>query len=146
MKVIFMKDVKGSYKKDSMADVADGYANNYLIPKGIAIVATASAINELNQKREKENRLRQEKINEANKLKERLSAITVTITSDKGKNGKMYGAVTSKDISEKLLEQFGIDLDKKKIVLVSPIKNTGKYTIPVKPFEGISCTVNVSVV
>ena len=145
MKVIFMKDVKGSHKKDSMADVADGYANNYLIPKGIAIVATASAVNELNQKKEKENRLRQEKIAEANRLKERLSAITVTITSDKGKNGKMYGAVTSKDISEKLLEQFGIDLDKKKIVLASPIKNTGKYTILVKPFEGISCTVNVEV-
>ena len=125
MKVILLKDVKGQGKKDQVVEVSDGYARNFLFPKKLAIVADAKATNELKGKEES----RQHKIDEerraANELAEKLAATTLKVKAASGADGRLYGAVTSKDIAEKLDADFGIKVDKRKINL-----STGLVSLP----------------
>ena len=138
MKVILLKDVKGQGKKDQVVEVSDGYARNFLFPKKLAIVADAKATNELKGKEES----RQHKIDEerraANELAEKLAATTLKVKAASGADGRLYGAVTSKDIAEKLEADFGIKVDKRKINLSDPIKTHGTYSIEVKLYAEIS--------
>lgn len=138
MKVILLKDVKGQGKKDQVIEVSDGYARNFLFPKKLAIVADAKATNELKGKEES----RQHKIDEerkaASELAEKLASTTVKIKGASGADGRLYGAVTSKDIAEKLDSDFGIKVDKRKINLQDPIKTHGTYSIEVKLYAEIS--------
>ncbi len=138
MKVILLKDVKGQGKKDQVVEVSDGYARNFLFPKKLAIVADAKATNELKGKEES----RQHKIDEerraANELAEKLAATTLKVKAASGADGRLYGAVTSKDIAEKLDADFGIKVDKRKINLSDPIKTHGTYSIEVKLYAEIS--------
>ena len=123
MKVILQQDVRGQGKKGQMIDAAEGYARNYLLPRKLAIPATADAINTMNLK---------EKARRAEETADKLRNCTVKITAKGGANGKLFGAITGKEISEALMAQFGLDVGKQKIVLDEPIKAFGSYEIRAK--------------
>ncbi|MBQ2960615.1 MAG: 50S ribosomal protein L9 [Oscillospiraceae bacterium] len=146
MRVIFNVDVRGQGKKGELKEVSDGYARNYLLPRGLAAEATADNINTMKLKEKaKAAKLAAEKaLAEENAKK--LSGVQVTIRAKAGKNGKLFGAVTSQEISDALKEQFGIDIEKNKIVQNDPIKNFGSYSVKAKLGFEISGTVNVLVV
>ena len=132
MIVILQQDVRGQGKKGQMIDAAEGYARNYLLPRKLAIPATADAINTMNLK-EKARRA-EEAANRAAAVEtaDKLRNCTVKITAKGGANGKLFGAITGKEISEALMAQFGLDVGKQKIVLDEPIKAFGSYEIRAK--------------
>ena len=146
MKVILQQDVKGQGKKGQMIEVAEGYARNFLLPRKLAVPATADAMNTMRlqekAKRAEEARLRAEAVETAEKLKN----APVKIAARAGANGKLFGAVTSKEVSDALQAQYGIDLGKQKIVMDEPIKAYGSYQLKAKLGFEISGTVYVMVV
>ena len=145
MKVVFLADVKGQGKKDQIKEVSDGYARNFLLPKKLAVPADAKMMNEIkNKEASKQHKIDTEKA-DAKALAEKLQKITVKITAQAGADGRLYGSVTSKDISEALSKQFGITIDKRKMTLDEPIKAFGLYSIDVKLYTEISGKINVSV-
>lgn len=146
MKVIFNVDVKGKAKKGELKEVSDGYARNYLLPRKLASEATADNINALKLKEKaKAAQIAREKAEaEANAAK--LSEITVTIRAKAGGAGKLFGAVTSQEISTALKEQHGIEIEKNKIVQAEPIKTFGAYQIKAKLGYEVSGTINVLVI
>ena len=146
MKVIFNVDVKGKAKKGELKEVSDGYARNYLLPRKLASEATADNINALKLKEKaKAAQMAREKAEaEANAAK--LGEITVTIHAKAGGAGKLFGAVTSQEISAALKEQHGIEIEKNKIVQAEPIKTFGAYQIKAKLGYEVSGTINVLVI
>ena len=146
MKVIFNADVKGKAKKGELKEVSDGYARNYLLPRKLASEATADNINALKLKEKaKAAQMAREKAEaEANAAK--LGEITVTIRAKAGGAGKLFGAVTSQEISAALKEQHGIEIEKNKIVQAEPIKTFGAYQIKAKLGYEVSGTINVLVI
>lgn len=146
MKVIFNEDVKGQGKKGELKEVSSGYARNYLLPRKLATEATADNLNAFKLKEKaKAAQIAKEKA-QAAEYAEKLSAVQVTIRAKAGANGKLFGAVTSQEISEALKEQFGMDIEKNKIVQPEPIKAYGSYTAKVKLGYEISGNVNLLVV
>ena len=145
MKVILLSDVKGSGKKGDTINVSDGYARNMLFPKGLAIEATPNNIKTLERKKEQERLRIEEEKKEAGLLKEKLEKLEVKLTVKAGENGKIFGSVTSKDIADSLKSQEGIEIDKKKIELKSPIKETGKTEVTVKLYTEINAKLKVNI-
>ena len=145
MKVVLLADVKGQGKKGELVNVSDGYARNFLFPKKLAMEANAKIMNELKNKNEAEMYKKAEDKKAALALSEKIKDIVVKFKSTGGSDGKLYGAVTSKDISDKLLSDFGINVDKRKIVLDAPIKAFGTYKIDIKLYQEISGKVTISV-
>ncbi len=145
MIVILTKDVKGTGKAGEVVKVSDGYARNMLLPKGLAKEATEGNVRNL----EKQKAIAAEKLEAqkevAKKQAEEMSKITVVIKSKGGENGKLFGSITSKDIAEALEKQENIKVDKKKIELPSPIKQTGDTEVTVKLFPEVSATLKVTV-
>ena len=145
MKVILQQDVKGQGKKGQMVEVSEGYARNFLLPRKLAILATADAINTMNLKekarRAEEARQREEAVNMSAKLKE----CTVRIAAKAGTGGRLFGAVTTKEISDALNKQFSLDIPKQKLVLDEPIKSFGTYTVKAKLGFEISANFSVMV-
>jgi len=144
MKVLLLQDVKGQGKKGDIVNVSDGYANNFLIKKGLGKVATADTINSVNIHTQAVARQKQLEKENALALSKQLNGKEITITATKGANGKMFGSITSKEIAE-ALTKLGFTIDKKQIVLKDPIKMTGKYTVTVKVYAEISSTISVVV-
>ena len=146
MKVIFNVDVKGQGKKGELKEVSDGYARNFLLPKNLASEATVDNINALKLKEKaKANQIAKEKA-AAMETAEKLSGIQVTIRAKAGNGGKLFGAVTSQEISKALKEQHGIEIEKNKIVMKDSIKNFGSYTVKAKLGHEISGNVSVMVI
>ena len=145
MKVILLEDVRGTGKAGDVANVSDGYARNMLIPRGLAVEATAQNIKQLEKKKEAMAKKFAEDKAAALELKKKLEEVTVEVKTKAGKDGKVFGSVTSKDIAD-ALNQMGFDIDKKKIQLDSPIKATGMTDVNVKLFTEISGKVKVNVV
>ena len=135
MKVILQQDVKGQGKKGQMVEVSEGYARNYLLPRKIAVPATADAINTMNLK---------EKAKKAEEPGQKPNCM-VKPTARAGSAGKLFGAVTTKEISEGLQKQFGIDIPKQKLVLEDPIKSFGNYEVKARLGFEVTATVYVSV-
>ena len=145
MKVILQQDVKGQGKKGQLVEVSEGYARNFLLPRKLAIAATTDAINTLNLK-EKARKAEEARMKaEAEATAEKLKEIQVKLTAKAGNGGKLFGAVTSKEISEGLKKQFNIDIPKQKLVLDEPIKAYGTYQVKAKLGFEISGTVTVMV-
>jgi large subunit ribosomal protein L9 len=145
MKVILTQDVKGQGKKDQIIEVSDGYARNFLLPKKLAIIADAKAVNEAKNKEAS----MQHKIDvaktEAKETAEKLSKITVKILAGGGTE-RLYGTITTKDISEALAKDHGISIDKKKMMLSENIKTFGTYKVEVKLYGAeITGTITVQV-
>lgn len=146
MKVIFNVDVKGQGKKGELKEVSDGYARNYLLPRKLAAVATADNINALKLKEKaKAAQLARDKA-EAQENAKKLSSVTVTIRAKAGSAGKLFGAVTSQEISDALREQHGIEIEKNRIVQTEPIKTFGSYEVKAKLGFEISGTISVLVI
>ena len=145
MKVILQQDVRGQGKKGEMIEVAEGYARNYLLPRKLAVPATADAMNtmRLQEKAKKAEEARQKA--EAQAMAEKLKGVVVKLTAKAGANGKLFGAVTSKEVSEALQNQHGIELAKQKIVMDEPIKSYGSYELKAKLGFEISGTIYVVV-
>ena len=145
MKVILLQDVRGQGKKGEMINVSDGYARNYLFPRKLAQEATADNVNTMRMndkaKREKEQRLREE----AAAMSARLRELTLSVSAKGGGAGRLFGSVTSQEISDALKAQEGIDLDKRKIVIEDSIKTVGLYTVKVKLGFGIDAPLKVDV-
>lgn len=129
MKVILTQDVRGQGKKGQMIDAAEGYARNFLLPRKMAVPATADAINTMNLK-EKARRAEEAANRQAAvELGAALKNVTVRLTAKGGKEGKLFGAITGKEIAEALLAQHGLDVPKQKLVLDEPIKAFGSYEV-----------------
>ena len=146
MKVIFSTDVRGQGKKGEMKEVSDGYARNYLIPRGLAAEATADNINAMKLKEKaKAAQIAREKA-QAEENARKLEGVQVLIRARAGSSGKLFGAVTSQEICDALKEQFGIEIEKNKIVQAEPIKTFGSYTVKAKLGYEVSGNINVLVV
>ena len=145
MKVILQQDVKGQGKKGQLVEVSEGYARNFLLPRKLAIAATTDAINTMNlkEKARKAEEARQKA--EAEATVEKLKECQVKLTAKAGSGGRLFGAVTTKEISEGLQKQFGIDIPKQKLVLEEPIKAFGSYQVKAKLGFEVSGTGYVSV-
>ena len=145
MKVILMQDVKGQGKKGQMIEVSEGYARNFLLPRKLASAATADAINTMNLKEKalKAEEARQKA--EAEATEEKLKECMVKITAKAGSGGRLFGAVTTKEISDGLKAQYSIEIPKQKLVLEEPIKAFGNYQIKAKLGFEVVGTVYVSV-
>ena len=145
MKVILLQDVKGKGKKGQMLEVSDGYARNFMLPKKLAIEATADAVNtmRMNDKAaaEKAARERAEALETSRKLRE----MTVTVTAKGGGAGRLFGSVTNQEIADALAKASGIKLDKRKIVLSDPIKSVGTYTVQCKLGYEITAPLTVKI-
>lgn len=145
MKVILTQDVKSLGKKDQVVDVNDGYARNFLIPKGLAVEATAAALNEIRIRQGAEKHKKEQELAEAQELKKKLAGITVTIRSRAGANGKLFGSITSMDIAEQIKKDFNISIDKKMINLPEAIKTLGTTEVEVRLYPGVVGKVKVKV-
>ena len=145
MKVILQQDVKGQGKKGQMVEVSEGYARNFLLPRKLAILATADAINTMNLK-EKARKAEEARLKaEAEAIAEKLKECQVKLTARAGAGGKLFGAITGKEISDGLKKQFDLDVPKQKLVLSEPIKAFGTYQVKAKLGFEVSGTVYVSV-
>ncbi|HEY8350343.1 MAG TPA: 50S ribosomal protein L9 [Clostridia bacterium] len=145
MKVILKQDVKGLGKKDDLVNVSDGYARNFLFPRGLAVEANESNLNIVKTRKEAEKSKKDRELAQARKLAEELRNVEVAIRAKTGENGKLFGSITSKDISDKLKEDFGLDIDRKKIVMPDAIKSTGTYEIDVKLYPEVSGRLKVRI-
>ena len=146
MVVILLKDFKGTGKAGEVVKVSDGYARNRLIPKGLAKEATEGNIRNLEKQKEIADEKRAEQKAAAQKQAEKINEITLTIRSKGGESGKLFGSITSKDIADALQEQENIKVDKKKIVLDSPIKQTGSSEVTVKLFPEVTAVLKINVI
>ena len=145
MKVILLQDVRGKGKKGQMLEVSDGYARNYMLPRKIAIEATADAVNtmRMNDKATQE-RIAKEKA-EAMETSKKLRELTVTVTAKGGGNGRLFGSITNQEIADALKASAGINLDKRKIVIADAIKNVGTYTVTCKLGYEITAPLTVKI-
>ena len=146
MKVILLKDVKGSGKAGDTLNVADGYARNFLLARGLAVEANAKNLNLLEGKKASaQHKLEVEKA-ENEKTAAEIGGKEVVIKAKAGQGGKLFGAVTSANVADAIKEQLGRTVDKKKVVLPADVKAFGDYTATIKMTQGVSCTVTVKVV
>lgn len=145
MKVILLEDVKGRGKKGDVVNISDGYARNFLIPKGLAEEANAKNLNRLKQQKQLESQRSQQELANAKKMAEQLSNLTLAVKAKSGENGKLFGSVTSKEIAEELKKQHNITLDKRKILLPDPIKSLGRFELEVKIYPEVSAKIIVKV-
>ena len=144
MKVILTQDVKGSGRKGELVNVSDGYANNFLLKRGLAIPATPQALNELKNREAAAHRLEEEK-KAAQAAAKELEGKTVKLFARGGAGGKLFGSVSTKEIAEAIQKELGVELDKRKISLDAEIKAFGTYTAEVKLYTGVSAKVYVVV-
>ncbi len=146
MRVILLKDVPGQGKRGDILNVAEGYARNYLLPRGLASEASKGKIKELAERRQA-SAMREEKMRqEAAELAARLESLTVVVRTKAGEGGRLFGSVNNKDIADALADQYKITLDKKKLVVKEPIKQVGSYSVPAKLYPTVQAGLKVEVV
>ena len=145
MKVILTQDVKSQGKNGQLVDVSDGYARNFLLPKKLAVIATAENLNTMKQQEKARKAQEAAEKAEAEALSEKLKGLTVKVAAKAGEGGRLFGAVTAKEISEQLKAQHDMELDSKKLVLAEPIKTFGSFEVKAKLGFEITGTVYVLV-
>ena len=144
MKVIFLQDVKGQGKRGEVKDVSEGYANNYLIPRGLAKIATEGNMKSLQVQKQAEARRKDKEKEQAQQLAKQIEALTVRIQAKAGEGGRLFGSITSKQIAEEL-EKMNIKVDKRKIDLPEPIRSLGGSQVPIKLYPDVIATLKVEV-
>jgi len=145
MKVVLLQDVKAQGKKGELINVSDGYARNFLFPKGLAVEADAKIMSELKSKEEARLHKIEEEKAAARAVAEKLTGVVVKLKSTAGADGRLYGSVTAKDIAEALEKDHGITVDKRKIDMDGPIRAFGSYALDVKLYTDVSGKINVVV-
>lgn len=146
MKVIFLQDVKGSGKKGEIKNVADGYARNFLIGKGLAVEANAKNMNVLDGQKAAEQHKKDVEKQAAEDIKAAVDGKKITASAKAGSNGRLFGSVTTSNISALIEKQFGQKVEKKKIILKNDIKNFGSYEAELKLYNGVSARITIDVV
>ena len=145
MKVVLTQEVKGLGQAGQIKEVADGYARNYLLPKGLATVATPGAIKEVEQQQAAEKK-RQDKLDEEMRsVGNKLDGTSITVRAKVGEGGKLYGSITSQDVADALESQASQTVDKRKIDIEEPIRHVGSYKVPVKLSKNVTASVNLTV-
>lgn len=144
MKVVLLQDVKSIGKKDTVVTVSDGYARNFLLPRKLAVEATAAAMNDVKTKESAKAHHKREEIKAAEELKTKIDGKTVTIKAKAGKEGKLFGAVTTKDVADAIKQQLKVDIDKKKLVM-NDIKTFMRCECEVKIYPEIHAKITVNV-
>lgn len=145
MKVILKENIKSIGKKDEIINVSDGYARNYLFVKNLAVEATNANLSKLKSKKDAEQYKKSVEKEDAKKIAEKIERIRLQFKVKTGENGKVFGGISSKEISENLENNYSIKIDKKKIELKSPIKTLGITNIQIKIYEGVVCSLKVEV-
>lgn len=146
MRIILMEDVKKIGNRGEVVEVKDGYARNYLIPRGLAVQATKANMRNLEHLQTVAADKVQKEEEEAKALAERLAGVEVTITAKTGEGGRLFGSVTSQDIADALKSVAEVEVDKRRIEMDDPIKSLGEYLVPVKLYQGVTAEVTVKVV
>ncbi|MBD2860697.1 50S ribosomal protein L9 [Paenibacillus oceani] len=144
MKVIFLKDVKGQGKKGEIKDLSEGYIRNFLLPKGLAAIASEGNVKQLEHQKQSENKRKEKEKADAQELAAKLNEMTVIIKSKAGEGGRLFGSITSKQIAEEL-EKKGIHLDKRKIEMADAIRSLGTMTVKVKLYPDVTAQLRVQV-
>jgi large subunit ribosomal protein L9 len=145
MKVVLTQEVQGLGQAGQIKEVADGYARNYLLPQGMATIATPGAIKEVEQRQAAEKK-RQDKLDaEMKSIGKKMDGTNITVKSKVGEGGKLYGSITTQDIAEALERQAGQTVDKRKIEIEEPIRHVGSYQIPVKLSKNVTANINLTV-
>ncbi|NLP27505.1 MAG: 50S ribosomal protein L9 [Clostridia bacterium] len=142
MKVILLQDVKNLGKKGDVVNASDGYARNFLFPRKLAQEATAENLHIVNQKKENERKKKLEELEAAQALAEKLKGKEIKITAKSGENGRLFGAITNKDVADNIKKQYGVKIDKKKVV-IDTIKQTGVYDVELKLYAEVSTKMKV---
>ncbi len=145
MKVIFLKDVKNVGKKGDIKNVADGYANNFLLKNNLAVEADQAAMSKLAGQQKKQEKEAEQELDEAKELKAKLEALTVELTAKSGEGGRLFGSITSKQIAKELEKTHGYKLDKRKMELDDAIRALGYANVPVKLHHDVTATLRVHV-
>lgn len=145
MEVILIQDVKSLGKKGDVVKVSDGYARNFILPKKLGVEATKQNLYDLEQQKAAEAKRQKEILEEAKDFAKKLEEITVKLSIKAGEGGKTFGSVSTKEIVAAVKDQFGFDIDKKKLQLSDPIKNAGSYTVPVKLHPQVTAEMKVLV-
>lgn len=145
MKVILLKDVKGTGKKGEMKEVSDGYARNFLFPKKLAVLADNTAIKELKEKNKSQEIKAQKEYEAAVELGKKMEEMNIAIYSKAGEGGRLFGSITSKDIAEQLKKQHEIEVDKRKILLDEPIRVLGSRFVEIKIHQKVVTKIRVDV-
>lgn len=146
MKVILLDNIKGVGKKDEIINANDGYARNFLLPKKLAVEANTQNLAKLKSRQDSKEHKKMIEKQEAQKLSEKFKSIMLKIYVKAGENGKIFGGVTAKEISEQLYKQYNINVDKKKIDLKETIKTTGMFTIDFKLYEGVIGKLKIDII
>lgn len=145
MKVILKEDIKGVGKKGELINASEGYARNYLLPRGLALEGTEGNLAMLKEKKDSQKFKKENEQKEAQDLAKKLTGIVVKFKVKAGEGGRLFGSITSKDVAEEIKKQHGFDVDKKKIVLDEPIKSAGTYNVEVKVYPEVSAKIKVEV-
>ncbi|MBN2794072.1 MAG: 50S ribosomal protein L9 [Clostridia bacterium] len=145
MKVILLKDIKGTGKKGQIINASDGHARNYLIPRGLAKPATDGNVSALEHQKESEAKRKAEELDEAKALADRIEKIEIVFKTQAGDGGRLFGSITSKDVAERLKKDHKIDIDKKKFIMDGPIKLLGTETLKIKVYQGVTAQLKVKV-
>ena len=145
MKVILLEDVRSLGKKDDIVEVKEGYARNFLFTKNLGVPADSKNLNDVKLRKAHEAKVAAEKLAEAKELAAKIEAAKLTCKVKSGKDGKVFGSVSSKEIAAEMKKQNGIELDKKKLIVTEPIKNLGTYKITAKLHPEVNAVVTVDV-
>jgi large subunit ribosomal protein L9 len=145
MKVILTKDVEGTGKAGEVKDVADGYARNYLLPRKLAVPASAGALKGVEQRQAAESKRAAAEETGARTLAERIQASPITVTAKVGDQGRLYGSITSADVADELGRRLGEPIDKRRIELSEPIRQLGRFEVPIRLHRAVTATLTVDV-
>ena len=145
MKVILTQDVKSLGKKDEIVNVSDGYANNFLLPRKLAVPATSGSINEVRNKQQAAEDKKKRETEAARDMARALKDKEVVVRVKSGADGKLFGGVSTKEVAEELKKQYGFELDKKKLTLPEPVKSLGTYTVEAKLYPGVAAVFKLRV-
>lgn len=146
MKVILLQDVKGTGKKGEIKEVAEGYAHNFLLKRKLALPASDGNLNTLEDQRQRDERKKEAELEVAKELAKKLEELKVVISAKAGEGGRLFGAVSSKQVAEELKKQHQVKIEKKKLVLPEPIRTLGFTQVPVKLHSKVTATLQVQVV
>lgn len=145
MEVILQQDVKGLGKKGDVVNVADGYGRNFLLPRGLAVPATAGNIKQVDIEKETQRQKRERELQEAQEIAARIQGQKLQIATKVGESGKLFGSITSQEIAERLKRQYKVEIDKRKIELEEPIKSVGKHPVKIKIHPKVQVEITVQV-
>lgn len=146
MKVILKADVKGTGKKGQILEVSDGYARNFLLPRGLAVEASAGALKSIEEEKRAQAAKQERIVNDLKALRDKLEGQTIRLPAKCGEGGRLFGSITNKDVAAAISKFLGKEFDRKLIELTSPIKSLGVYPVALKFGHNISGTVNVEIV